>query len=825
MEGEGEKLPREEGGKKSMTKIIAAIIVIILVVAAIGAAVVLMGGKETEHAAPTASFSVSVEVVNTTTPVTFDATGSTASDATIVNYTWQFGDGAEQVSTSAQITHTYAYPGKYVAILTVTDSKDATKTTWSLPARVEVLNPAPSVAVNKTTANTTLPFALVGASADVVQNGTILSFNANSSGAYSLIQNATGKWVIVDFGIKQVKNVEWHFGDGSPVVSGNTKVAGAENHTYEGDGTVYASYAIITGNHTETQRYYNTVVVLPVGQTTGGGAKNPDTFTTAEFGEPQSLDPAWDYESSGGEIIQNVYETLVWYNGSSSSVLMPMLATEVPSVANGGISPDFMNYTYHIRAGVKFHTGETMTGADVVYSLKRVLIMNDARGPAWMLSQFMIKGLKSGKALNSSQMSDMNASIELTDPMTVTLHLLMPMPAFNYIMAYTVGSVVSEAFVEAHGGVKAPPNQENSFMDRNMDGTGPFKLLRWAPNQDIVMVRNDNYWRAEPTLKYVIIKKVQDVGTRLLYIKSGQVDSVMYPVQQRSDVANNLDITLYERLPTLSVTFIVMTMNITAGKLPIGDIPLKFFSDLNVRKAFCTAFDYQKFIDKVTLGTGLRANGPIIQGLLGYDPNIPMYNYNLTQAVNYLKAAKDTRTADPSDTYADNGFHMTLYYNAGNVGRQTACLMMKDSFTLISNNATLGTTGVNFVIDVLPLDWPTYLDARENNELPAFYIGWLADYPDPDDFANPLLATGGAFPYYSGLDNHTLTVMIANAALETNNTIRIQAYHNISMSCYDNAYYVFTAQPTAFYVFRTWVNGFIYNMMYSLFYYYPMSKG
>jgi peptide/nickel transport system substrate-binding protein len=360
-------------------------------------------------------------------------------------------------------------------------------------------------------------------------------------------------------------------------------------------------------------------------------------------------------------------------------------------------------------------------------------------------------------------------------------------------------------------------------MDRNMDGTGPFSLLRWAPNQDIVMVRNDNYWRAEPKLKYVIIKKVQDVGTRLLYIKSGQVDSVMYPVAQRSDVASNPDITLYEKLPTLSVTFIVMTFNITKSTLSIGDIPLTFFSDVNVRKAFCNAFNYKEFIDKVTLGTGLRANSPIVQGLLGYDPNIPLYNYNLTQAAAYLKLAQDPR--NPGKTYAQTGFHMTLYYNAGNTARQTACLMMEDAFTLMSNNATLGTTGANFVITVQPLDWPTFLNARENDQLPAFYIGWLADYPDPDDFANPCLATGGAFPYYSGLDNATLTAMIHAAALETNNTIRAQMYHNISMSQYNNAYYILTAQPTAFYVFRTWVNGFIYNMMYSLYYYYPMSKG
>lgn len=202
MEGEGGKLPREEGGRKSMTKIIAAIVVIIVVVAAIGAALILMGGKTTENKAPTASFSASNSVVNTTTPVTLNASASADPDGSIANYTWQFGDGTQQISTSTLAQHTYAYPGKYVVLLTVTDDKGANTTTWNSAVRVEVLNPAAPASPD----NGTIPFALVGASADIVQNATKVDFDAMSSGAYSIIQNKTGAWVVLDFGIQQVKN-------------------------------------------------------------------------------------------------------------------------------------------------------------------------------------------------------------------------------------------------------------------------------------------------------------------------------------------------------------------------------------------------------------------------------------------------------------------------------------------------------------------------------------------------------------------------------------------------------------------------------------------
>jgi len=810
MEGEGERLPREEGGKKSMTKIIAAVVVIIVVVAAIGGALLLLGGKEAANKSPTVSFSASNSVVNTSTPVIFNATASNDADGTIANYTWQYGDGVEETKTSALTQHTYAYPGKYIVVLTVEDDKGAMTTSWSTAARIEVLNPVP-----ETTDNDTIPFALVAASGDIVQNDTLIDFDAMSSGAYTMVfDEDAGEWAL-DFGITHVKNVEWHFGDGSAIVSGNTTEAGVVNNTYEGNGDVYASYAVVTSVQDTVQRYYNTIVVLPVGQS-GGGVKNPDTFTYAEFGEPQSLDPAWDYESAGGEIIQNVYETLVFYAGASSSELAPMLATEVPSVANGGITDNFQTYTYHIRANVKFHTGETLTASDVVYSLKRVLIMNDAEGAAWMLGQYLCPSYEPDELV---PMDEIDAAIELVDAMTVRMHLLNPMPAWNYIMAYTIAAVLSEDFVEAHGGVA--PMERNAYMDRHMDGTGPFSLMEWAPNQHIILARNDNYWRVEPVLKYVIIKKVQDYGTRLMLIKSGQVDGASIAVMHKSDVANNPDITLHELMPTLSVNMIIMHTNFVPSDLDVGDIPTTFFNDIYVRKAFCYAFPYDRFIEKVTLGTAIQPNGPIVKGLLGYDPDIPMYNYNLTKAAEYLNLAEDAR--NPGTTYADNGFRLTLYYNAGNDARQQAMLMLKDSLESMSQNATLGITG-EIQCDVYAYDWPSLLTYRTHRMVPILYMGWIADYPDPDDFANPIYHENGTFPYYSGIKNHTLSLMIEQAGLELNNTIRVQMYHNISDAGYQDAMYIFPTQPTAFYVHRSWVQGFVYNMMFSNMYYYWMSK-
>jgi peptide/nickel transport system substrate-binding protein len=803
MEGEGERLPKEGGGKGSMTKIIAAIVVIVVVVAAIGAALILMGGKETENKLPTSNFSASSTLVEVAESVTFNASASADTDGSIVNYSWMFGDGgAAEVTTSELITHAYDYPGVYLVVLTVEDDKGATTTGWSTPLRVEVLNPVPEAPNNDT-----IPFALAVASDGVIVNNTVISFDGNSSGAYDMDV----------FDQAYVDTLDWQFGDGSAVVSGNISVAGFVTHTYTGNGNVYASYVVVTSIHDTVQRYYNTVVVLPLGGT-GAAVKNPNIFTTTEFGEPQSLDPAWDYESAGGEILQNVYETLITYDHESTSDLVPVLATEVTTVENGGVSPDFMNYTYHLRAGVSFHyTPGTMSAEDVAYSLKRVLIINDPEGPGWMLGQYMIPDFAPGVEIPMDQIDD---AIEIVDSMTIAIHLVSPMPFFNLIMAYTVASVVPKAFVEANGGVV--PLERNEFMNRNCDGTGPFKLVEWAPNQQIIMQRFDQYWQEPAKLEFVIIKKANDYGTRLMLLKSGQADAAVMPLSHKADMDTNPDIVLALK-PTLSVLIMYMTADIASGTLDIGDIPLTFFNDVNVRKAFSCAFNYDEFIRTQTLGYALRANGPIVQGLLGYDATIPMYEFNLTQAANYLKAAKDPRTVAPDDTYADNGFALNLYYNAGNLGRQAAGLMIQDAFTAMSGNATLGITGT-FTVTVNALDWPTFLNARTARNLPCSIIGWGADYPDPDNFANPLLHQNGSFPYFSGQYNQTLSTMIEDAAKETNQTKRIPMYRNISLASYDNAYMLFLDQPVSFFSMRSWVHGWYYNPMHSLYLYYEMYK-
>ena len=113
--------------------------------------------------------------------------------------------------------------------------------------------------------------------------------------------------------------------------------------------------------------------------------KNPDTFIWATYGTLRTLDPAACYDDTGSQRIWNIYETLIFFDGPHTDKFIPVLATRVPTLENGGISSDGKTYTFQIRKGVSFHEGGSLTPEDVAYSLKRAMIVDPDGGPMWML--------------------------------------------------------------------------------------------------------------------------------------------------------------------------------------------------------------------------------------------------------------------------------------------------------------------------------------------------------------------------------------------------------------------------------------------------------
>ncbi len=553
----------------------------------------------------------------------------------------------------------------------------------------------------------------------------------------------------------------------------------------------------------------------------GGSAKayDPTVFRYGTIsGNYDSLDPAYDYETVGGEILQNVYETLVWYNGGSGSDLKPMLATEVPTVANGGMSSDGLNYTFTIRDGVKFSDGTLLTANDVKYSFDRGLMLNDPDSAFWMYGSVLIPDYQDAPASSYNADGSIVPSINQTvldqhiwaHDNQVQFNLTHPYPAFLTTIAFDAASIVSQKYVEDHGGLN---KAGYDWMASNAMGTGPYMVGEIKTDSYTKLVANNNYWRGAPALKTIIITQYADISAMKMALKNGDLDAAAIPRAQVADVENMANVTINNKSMSLNIDFIGLNqkLNLTGADPNTMNVPSNFFADPNVRLAFAYAFNYGQYINTTLQGMAIQPNGAIPKGLPLYDASVSKYDYNLTMAAEYLKLAKN----GTANNWLDDGFKIELYYNSGNTARETACQLLKAGLEQLNSKISVTVKG---------LEWSAYLDYRKGHKMPVMFLGWAPDYADADDYISPFFLSSGTYASMVGYSNKTLDSQIIAAAQELNDTVRAQMYTNISIDMQKECVFIWTSQATNFFVSYDYVHGYVYNPLYSNLYYYDLSK-
>jgi ABC-type transport system substrate-binding protein len=280
-------------------------------------------------------------------------------------------------------------------------------------------------------------------------------------------------------------------------------------------------------------------------------AKNPTTFAYATIGDIDTFDPALAYDTSSGELIQNVYETLVFYDGIHTDKFVPMLAE------SWKVSDDGKVWTFKIRSGVKFHEGGDLTPSDVAFSYQRGLLQGGYISPQWLLAEpFFGAGTddislvtgdgsaaddreamgKTDSAALKAACEKVKAAIVADDAAgTVTMTLAQPWGPFLPTIAQSWGSIMDKEWVAEKGGwdgscdtwqkFYAMTAAEDPFTDI-MNGTGPFKLDHRTPGQENVLVRNDAYWQKPATLERVVFSIVEEFGTRFAMLQAGDADII-----------------------------------------------------------------------------------------------------------------------------------------------------------------------------------------------------------------------------------------------------------------------------------------------------------
>jgi peptide/nickel transport system substrate-binding protein len=545
--------------------------------------------------------------------------------------------------------------------------------------------------------------------------------------------------------------------------------------------------------------------------------KNPDTFIYVTHGTIDSLDSAKTYDSASWTVMATIYETLVDYDGTATDKFNPIIASELPTLENGGISPDGMTYRFKIRKGVKFHSGRTLTPEDVEYSLERNLVVDVDGGPGWIWF-FLFLGNYSSRDGDGNivvDYKDIDKAIEV-DGDYVVFNLAAPFPPFLGVLAGRWASIVSKDFVIENGGwdgteatwkqFNNPPEGEETLYDI-ADGTGPYKLSRWEKGVEFVVEQHDMYWGPKPALRRGIYKVVEEWSTRKLMLLQGDADCIEVPAVHFPEMDKEQDLQIYTKLPSLTIHGINFNQKVSAkdnpavysGSLDGEGISADFFSDKNVRLGFIHAWDEETFLRDALSGEGMDPVTPVPFGLPFKNKNLKGYPHDMAKAEEYLKKAWGGQVWE-------KGFKVDFLYNSGNSVREVGMKMLAENLMKLNPK---------FQITVRAVEWAVYVDMNRNRQMPIFFIGWAPDYPDPDNYVFPYQHSEGTYAGRAGYKNEEVDRLIGEGAVELDPAKREKIYYRLQELWLEDAVGIMTHQPLRRRYYKNWVKGEFFNPMQS----------
>jgi peptide/nickel transport system substrate-binding protein len=580
-----------------------------------------------------------------------------------------------------------------------------------------------------------------------------------------------------------------------------------------------------------------TDVPAPTGPKPYPVAKDPETYTFASFGDPSELDPHYNYETAGGGQLFNIYEGLVSFDGKDPTKFKAVLADAIPEATPtdaGGVQ-----YVWNIKKGVKFHEGQTMTPEDVAYSFWRVLLMADPNTPGFLMTEPFFKvydaaelvdpsGALDGDpdALKKQPAAKLEAACQTVkdaitfdnDKGTVTMKLAQSWGPFVATIAQRWASVVNKEWAVANGAWDGDcKTWQNSYgisseslpLRDKTNGTGPYKLDHWTPGEEVVLTAFDGWWGEAGKIKRVVTTNIAEFGTRFAALQAGDVDHLnegsaadwaqldtLVREECNPDTGEckeiNPDGILRVTKPLLSLTRTDIGMNqniaegspfVGSGKLDGEGVPLNFFSDVHIRKAFNYCFDYETYIKDVQFGEATRSEALTLPGQPGYAGS-PIYEYDLAKCEEEFKASVITGTlADGTVTNVwDTGFYLQLGYNVGNTARQTMAEILA---------ANLAEVNPKFLVNPVALPWPTYLRVVRVKQIPIGSAGWQEDIHDPHNWYVPYILTtyGSRFNIAPELVEKYQPLIDAGAK-ELDFNKRAEIYKQLNQMIHDDALYV-----------------------------------
>ena len=478
------------------------------------------------------------------------------------------------------------------------------------------------------------------------------------------------------------------------------------------------------------------------------------------FDDIITLDPAEIFEFSGAEFAGNTYDRLIGYDYDDVSNIYGVAAE------SWTISDDGKTFTFKMRPGIVFPSGNPLTAEDAAFSLQRAIILD--KSPAFILTQF---------GFTADNVRD---KIKAVDDMTLTIETDQAYaPTFVlYCLTATISSIVDKEVVMSH---EKDGDLGHEWLRTNYAGVGPFKLRDWKPNESLTLDRNDDYWGGAPAMKRVILRHIVEPATQQLLLEKGDID-----------IARNLG---PDQLETLRKKPDVYVQEGVKGAIYYLGLSQKHeaLSKPQVRQALKYLVDY-KGMESTIVRDILKVHQAFLPaGFLGALEATP-FTLDVNKAKELLAEAG-----------YPNGFKVTM-----DTRNNSPTMEMAQSI-----QSTFGQAGIE--LEIIPGDGKqTLTKSRARNH--DIYIGrWGPDYQDPhtnaDTFArnpdNSDDAQSKPLAWRNSWDIPEMTKMADAAVLETDPKKRAEMYLEIQKVHQATSPFVIMFQQTEVAAVRADTKGFI----------------
>ncbi len=458
--------------------------------------------------------------------------------------------------------------------------------------------------------------------------------------------------------------------------------------------------------------------------------------------DPHSLDPVQLGDTLSAGVAAQIYDALYEYHYLKRPYeLKPALAAEMPTVSEDGLT-----YTIPIKQGVYFQDdscfpdgrGREVTARDFVYSIKRLAdVGNQPRG--WWLLQGKVVGLDefhdlSDERSTAGEPMDYAMTVEgleAVDRYTLRIRLKRPFPQLLYALAMNYTAAVPREAVEHYG---------EDFHNHPV-GTGPFMLGEWSKRWRLILERNRTYrddfypTEGEPGDREAGLLKA--AGRRLPF-----VDAVYYTIMYEAQPAwiyfkqgyrgvSGVSKDAFREAITpekeLTPEFRRKGVRLIKSRQPdVYYVGFNMEDDVvganrKLRQAMSLAFDTQWRIENLLNGRGVSAQGPIPPGIFGYEPDYdnPYKGPDLERARGLLAEAGYPGGVD------EDGRRLTITYDIGVAG--PAAEQRAQAFA--DDMEAIGIT-----VRVRTNTWAEFLRKIHEGGFQVFSLGWVLDYPDPENF-------------------------------------------------------------------------------------------